>query len=65
VGLVLLGPILAALAARRFFVTEREIDAEGAQSHYRLLYAILVAVGLTGLVLAAYLLYVWVTLTPT
>ncbi len=31
VGLVLLGPALAALAARRFFVTEREIDSEEAQ----------------------------------
>lgn len=65
VGLVLLGPILAALAAQRFFTTEREIDAEQAQTHYRLLYLILAAVGLTGLVLAGYLVYVWVTLAPS
>jgi putative membrane protein len=62
VGLVLLGPVLVALAAQRFFITEREIDAEQAQSHYRLLYLILAAVGLTGLVLAGYLVYVWITL---
>lgn len=64
VGLVLLGPTLAAVATRRFFLTEREIDTEQAQTHYGLLYAILGAVALTGLVLAAYLLYVWFTLGP-
>jgi putative membrane protein len=64
VGLVLLGPILIALAAQRFFVTEREIDAQQAQSHYRLLYLILAAVGLAGVVLAGYLVYVWVSLGP-
>jgi putative membrane protein len=62
VGLVLLGPVLAGLAARRFFATEREIDEESADPHYGLLYAILAAVGLVGLVLAAYLVYVWAML---
>ncbi len=65
VGLVLLGPLLAGLAARRFFITEREIDAEEAESHYRLLYLILAAVALTGVVLGAYLMYVWITLKPS
>ncbi len=64
VGLVLLGPTLAAVATRRFFLTEREIDTEQAQTRYGLLYAIRGAVALTGLVLAAYLLYVWFTLGP-
>lgn len=46
VGLVLLGPILAGLAARRFFVTEREIAREQAEPHYGLLYITLAAVAI-------------------
>ncbi|MDQ6694104.1 MAG: DUF202 domain-containing protein [Chloroflexota bacterium] len=65
VGMVLLGPILAGLAARRFFVTEREIDTEQSQPHYALLYLILAAVAVTGVILAAYLVYVWLTLGPS
>ncbi|MEO8287039.1 MAG: DUF202 domain-containing protein [Chloroflexota bacterium] len=62
VGLVLLGPILAGMAARRFFATEREIASERSQPHYGLLYLILAAVAITGFVLAVYLVYVWLTL---
>lgn len=65
VGLVVLGPVLAGLAASRFFATERDIDGESLESDYRLLYLILAAVGVTGLVLAAYILYVWITLGPS
>jgi len=59
---VLLGPLLTGLAAARFFATEREIAAEQARPHYGLLYVILAVVGVTGLVLAGYLIYVWVSL---
>jgi putative membrane protein len=62
VALVLLGPLLAGLAARRFFTTEREIVTEQAAPHYGLLYVILVAVTVVGIVLAAYLIYVWLSL---
>ena len=62
VALVLLGPLLAGLAARRFFTTEREINTEQAAPHYGLLYVILVAVTVVGIVLAAYLIYVWFSL---
>jgi putative membrane protein len=62
VALVLLGPLLAGLAARRFFTTEREIAAEQAAPDYHLLYLILVAVTVVGIVLAAYLIYVWLSL---
>ena len=62
VALVLLGPLLAGLAARRFFTTEREITAEQAAPNYSLLYLILVAVTVVGVVLAAYLIYVWLSL---
>jgi putative membrane protein len=62
VALVLLGPLLTGLAAARFFATEREIAAEQARPHYGLLYVILAAVGVTGLVLAGYLIYVWLSL---
>jgi len=62
VGLVLLGPILAGLATRRFFATEREIAREQAKPHYGLLFMILAAVAITGVVLAVYLIYVWLTL---
>ena len=62
VALVLLGPLLAGLAARRFFTTEREIAMEQAAPNYGLLYLILVAVTVVGVVLAAYLIYVWLSL---
>ena len=62
VALVLLGPLLAGLAARRFFTTEREIATEQAAPNYGLLYLILVAVTVVGVVLAAYLIYVWLSL---
>ena len=62
VALVLLGPLLITLAAWRFFQTEREITAARAVPHYGLLYVIIIAVGLTGLILAAYLLYIWLAL---
>jgi putative membrane protein len=61
VALVLLGPLLAGLAARRFFTTEREIATEQAAPHYGLLYVILVAVTVVGIVLAGYLIYVWIS----
>lgn len=61
VALVLLGPLLAGLAARRFFSTEREIATEQAAPHYGLLYVILVAVTVVGIVLAGYLIYVWIS----
>jgi putative membrane protein len=59
VALVLLGPVLAALAARRFFATEREIAEESAEPHYSVLYLMLGVVGVVGLALAVYLIYVW------
>jgi inner membrane protein YidH len=62
VALVLLGPVLAGLAASRFFTGEREIDAEQARPHYGLLYLILALVGVTGVLLAVYLIYVWLSL---
>jgi putative membrane protein len=62
VALVLFGPLLAGLAARRFFTTEREIATEQAAPHYGLLYIILIAVTVVGVVLAAYLVYVWLSL---
>ena len=62
VALVLFGPLLAGLAARRFFTTEREIATEQAAPHYDLLYIILIAVTVVGVVLAAYLVYVWLSL---
>lgn len=62
VALVLLGPLVAGLAAGRFFTTEREIAAEQARPHYGLLYLMLALVGLTGLLLAVYLIYVWISL---
>jgi putative membrane protein len=62
VALVLLGPVLAGLAARRFFKTEREISEESADPHYTLLYLMLGVVGVVGFALAAYLIYVWLTI---
>lgn len=62
VALVLLGPLLVGLAAARFFTGEREITAEAARPHYGLLYLIIGLVVLTGLVLAVYLVYVWLSL---
>jgi putative membrane protein len=61
VALVLLGPLLAGLATRRFFTTEREINTEQATPHYGLLYVSLAAVAVVGIVLAAYLVYVWLS----
>lgn len=58
ITLVLLGPLLAGLAARRFFITEQEIADESAEPHYRMLYLILAAVAVVGLALAVYLVYV-------
>ena len=59
VALVLFGPVLSVLAARRCFATEREIAEERAIPHYGLLYLILGTVAVIGLVLAGYLVYVW------
>jgi putative membrane protein len=62
VGLVLLGPILTVLAALRFHDVEREIAQERVQPHYGLLHIILAAVVIAGIILAVYLVYVWLTL---
>ncbi len=64
VGLVLLGPLFVGLAAHRFFLTEHEIDSEQAMPHYGLLYLILTGVVIVGIILAVYLVYVWITFQP-
>ncbi len=57
VALVLLGPLLVLLAARRYFRTEREIEERAYTSRYGLVWSLVIGSVALGLALAAYLIF--------